>query len=51
MLSRTHVYNINGTLESYSPILNTDFTVLNLGTYSIQIQGDGWYAEGEVEIE
>ena len=44
-------YNINGTLESYSPILNTDFTVLNLGTYSIQIQGDGWYAEGEVEIE
>ena len=47
----TLVYNINGTLESYSPILNTDFTVLNLGTYSIQIQGDGWYAEGEVEIE
>lgn len=45
------LYNINGTLESYSPILNTDFTVLNLGTYSIQIQGDGWYAEGEVEIE
>lgn len=45
------LYNINGNLESYSPILNTDFTVLNPGTYSIQIQGDGWYAEGEVEIE
>ena len=37
--------------DVHSPILNTDFTVLNLGTYSIQIQGDGWYAEGEVEIE
>lgn len=44
-------YNMNGTLEGYSPILNTDFMVLNSGTYSIQIQGNGWYAEGEVEIE
>ncbi len=44
------LYNINGTLESYSPILNTDFTVLASGTYIIRIQGDEWYAEGEVNV-
>lgn len=45
------LYNANGTLENYSSTLNTDFTVLIPGTYIIQIQGDGWYAEGEVEME
>lgn len=44
------LYNIDGTLESYSPILNTDFTVLASGTYIIRIQGDEWYAEGEVNV-
>lgn len=44
------LYNIDGILESYSPILNTDFTVLASGTYIIRIQGDEWYAEGEVNV-
>lgn len=44
------LYNINGTLESYSPILNTDFTILSSGTHIIRIQGDEWYAEGEVNV-
>lgn len=44
------LYNANGTLENYSSTVNTDFTVLIPGTYIIQIQGDGWYAEGEIEI-
>lgn len=44
------LYNINGTLEGYSPILDTDFTVLARGTYIIRIQGDEWYAEGEVNM-
>lgn len=44
------LYNANGTLENYSLTVNTDFTVLIPGTYIIQIQGDGWYAEGEIEI-
>lgn len=44
------LYNINGTLEGYSPILDTDFTVLARGTYVIRIQGDKWYAKGEVNM-
>jgi len=43
-------YNTNGTLEGYSSTLNTDFTVLTSGIYIIQIQGEGWYAEGEIEV-
>ena len=41
---------INGTLENYSPQLNTDFIILDSGTYIIRIQGDEWYAEGEVNV-
>ena len=44
------LYNINGTLENYSPQLNTDFIILDSGTYIIRIQGDEWYAEGEVNV-
>lgn len=44
-------YNANGDLANYSSSLNTEFTVLTPGIYIIQIQGDGWYAEGEVEME
>lgn len=45
------LYNANESLEDYSSSLNTEFTVFNLGTYSIQIQADEWYAEGKIEIE
>lgn len=51
MDAEVFLYNTNGTLENYSSTLNTNFTVLIPGTYFIQIQGDGWYAEGEVEME
>ena len=44
------LYNTNGTLEDYSSTLNTDFTILTPGTYTIQIHADEWYAEGEIEI-
>lgn len=44
------LYNADGTLESSSSKLNTDFTGLTSGTYSILIQGKEWYAEGEIEI-
>ena len=45
------LYNSNGSQENYSSSLNTEFTVLTPGIYIIQIQGDGWYAEGEIEVE
>lgn len=43
------LYNAIGTLEGYSSILNTIFTISNSGNYTIQIKGEGWYAEGEIE--
>jgi len=44
------LYNADGTLESSSSKLNTDFTGLTSGTYSILIQAREWYAKGEIEI-
>lgn len=44
------LYNADGTLESSSSKLNTDFTGLTSGIYSILIQGKEWYAKGEIEI-
>lgn len=45
------LYNkATGSLDDYSSSLNTAFTVLTSGTYTIQIQGVEWCAEGEIEI-
>lgn len=30
--------------------LNTEFSILTPDIYIIQIQGDGWYAEGEIKV-
>lgn len=51
MDAEVFLYSSNGTLENSSSSLNTEFTVLTPGIYIIQIQGDGWYAEGEIEVE
>ena len=45
------LYDSTGSLENYSSSLNAVFTVLTSGTYIIEIQGNGWYAEGEIEVE
>lgn len=50
MEGKVFLYNINGALEGYSSLLNTDFTIQTSGTYIIQIQGDGWYAKGEITL-
>ena len=44
------LYNANGVLESHSSTLNAEFSVLESGTYVILIQGECWYAEGEIEM-
>lgn len=31
--------------------MNTEFSILTPDIYIIQIQGDGWYAEGEIKVE
>ncbi len=44
------LYTINGTLDAYSSTLNTTFSIQNPNTYVIIIQGNGWYAEGEIDV-
>lgn len=51
MDANVFLYNTNGSLENYSSSLNTEFAVLTPGIYIILIQGEGWYAEGEIEVE
>jgi len=43
-------YDANGVLDGYSSTLNTDFATQSVGKYTIRIQGDAWYAEGEIEV-
>ena len=31
--------------------MNTEFSILTPDIYIIHIQGDGWYAEGEIKVE
>ena len=45
------LYNANGVLESHSSTLNVEFSVLESDTYTILIQGEGWYAEGEIQMD
>ena len=44
------LYNVNGTLESHSSTLTAEFSVLESDKYTILIQGEEWYAEGEIEM-
>lgn len=43
------IYDAAGSLVHYSSSLNTDFIVSEPASHTIQIQGDGWYAEGYIE--
>ena len=44
------LYNEDDIIEDYSSSLNTNFVVPASGIYIIRIEGDGWYAEGEIEV-
>ena len=44
------LYDANGAHESHSSTLNAEFCVLESDTYTILIQGEGWYAEGEIQM-
>ena len=43
-------YRANGVLEGYSSTLNCEFIISTPDSYIIQILGDGWYAEGEIQV-
>ena len=45
------LYDSDGSVEGHSSTLNTEIPVMSSGSHTIQIQGDGWYAEGEIDVE
>lgn len=45
-----YLYNPTGDIEEYSSSINTSFKISLDGCYIIRIEGDGWYAEGEIEM-
>lgn len=45
-----YIYDEAGIVEDYSVNLNTAFYVLKPGTHIVLIKGDGWEAEGMIEL-
>lgn len=51
MAAEVFVYNAEGTIVSYSPVLNSTLNIPDdPGTYTIFIQSDSWYADGEMTM-
>lgn len=48
--AEAYIYDLAGTLEDYSTSLNVTFSISTPGIHIINIQGDGWYAEGRIQI-
>lgn len=45
------LYDADGTIIEHSSSINTEFTVSASGAYIILTQGNGWYAEGKIEVD
>lgn len=45
------LYNATGTLENYSPALNTEFRLISSGEYTVVIQADNWSATGIINAD
>lgn len=45
-----YIYDEAGIVEDYSAYLNATFYILKPGTHVILIKGDGWEAEGMLEL-
>lgn len=45
-----YIYDEAGIVEDYSAYLNATFYILKPGTHVILIKGDGWEAEGMIEL-
>lgn len=48
--AEAYLYTSTGDIVDYSASVNTVFSVATPGIYVILIQGDSWYATGEVEM-
>lgn len=48
--AEVYLYTSTGDEVDYSASVNTVFYVPTSGIYVVLIQGDNWYAEGEVEM-
>lgn len=50
IIGQVYLFDESGQIVEYSPIINASFIVSNLGTYTIRIDGDTWYAIGNVDV-
>ena len=48
--AEVYVYNESGELETYSPYMNITIQLPSSESHTIHIIGDGWEAEGELNI-
>mgnify|MGYP000662481451 CR=1 len=49
IVAEVFIYDAAGTIVSYSPVLNSTLNIPDdPGTYTILIQSDSWYADGEI---
>lgn len=46
--AEVYLYNSGMEVVDYSVSLNTTFTLTSFGRYIVYIEGDGWYAEGQI---
>lgn len=44
------LYNNLGEVVDFSTSLDAEFSISSLGTHTIYIQGDNWYAQGNIEV-
>lgn len=46
---QVYLYDSNGNIVGFSPIINTVFNLPATGTYTIFIESEEWYAEGIID--
>lgn len=46
--ANVYIYNSNGTVVGYANSLNTTIQLLSAGSYTIYMEGSGWYGIGYI---
>ena len=46
--ANVYIYNSNGTIVGYANSLNTTIQLPSVGSYTIYLEGEGWYGVGYI---
>lgn len=47
--AKVHVYDANGTMVGHTDTLNVTIQLPSSGSYTIYIEGEGWYGIGHID--